>query len=232
MRIKIELNPDKLMLPYSYRRGIQAFIYSCLNQDSAQYYHDFSDDSGMKPFVYSNLLGKFTKNDNKLIFEDKCVLYIASVDLMFLKQIYDYLLQNRMMVLYQQYIPISEIKIIENCSNDGVYTYRCISPITVYQKINDRYKFYSPNDDEFKALIMDNLNNKFFKFYQTDKNEYCNLYQFTNIRKQVCEYKGFYYDAYRLEFKLSATALLHDLVMDTGLGYRNAIGFGMVEKKQ
>jgi len=236
MRLKLKLDVNNLVLPLNYYSGIQAFIYSCLSPDTARSFHDsdiFEDNHAVKPFVFSRLIGEYSTQRNRIIFNDTCVLYIASPMENFLLEIYNFLVHQKNISLYGNYCPIIEIEGFENRSKDGTVRYRTLSPITVYETLEDKTtRYFTPEEEDFRYKLLDNIGHKYLMVYGKEKEEFCNIYNFTNIKRQICKYKDFYYEAYRCEFTVDAPKIIHDLIMDMGLGSRNAIGFGMVEKKK
>lgn len=229
MRLKITFDAIDKALPFNYRKGIHAYIYSALNEDESNTLHNL--DNEIKPFVFSNIIGKYEIVDNKILFKDKCVLYIGSSYINILEEIFDFLTTNKYLSLFGNYFPLVSVEGIENNSIDGVINYRTISPVTVYDtNIDKTTHFYNPSSIEFKNKIKENIRHKYKIVYGKELDEYINVYNLTNIKHKVCEFKGFTYEAYEFSFKFDTKSYIHDLVMDTGIGYRNAIGFGMIEK--
>ena len=60
---------------------------------------------------------------------------------------------------------------------------------------------------------------------------YFNLYMPEHIKKRVCSYKGIKYTAYDFSMKIDTEPAIHSLLLDLGIGSRNAAGFGMLETK-
>ena len=230
MRLKISFTAEQLSLPMDYRRGIQAFLYSCLNPSSGNIYHD---DSGfeIKPFVFSSILGAYKIHDDRIVFDGKCSFFVASFDLNFLNEIYQSVCETGMITLYGNFVEIDEIKPVKNNVRDGTETYNTLSPITVYQTDSEGLRIYlNPDQSEFTELIKENLLHKYELFAGEDYAYPLKIYHYEVQKRMVCMYKETAYVAYRCRFQVTASSLMHELILDTGVGYRNSAGMGMVER--
>ena len=232
MRLQLILNMKNIKLPVSYRRGIQAFLYSSLPARYAASLHETEAQGVIKPFTFSDLKGPYSITDhNEIVFRDSACLYIASSDYEFLSTIYNRLSKTAKIDLCSNFIDIAGIEILENESHDGTIRYRTLSPITVYKTAETGYRqFYSPEDDEFPSLILDNISHKYIQLFNEEMNDYFNIYMPEKIKRRVCSYKNIKYVAYDFSMKIDTTKKIHNLIMDLGIGTRNSIGFGMLEK--
>ena len=229
MRLRLTLDMTEVTVPNDYKRGLQAFIYSSLSAKSSQEIHDL-DSSIVKLFTYSNLLGKCHNVEGGVEFEGRVNWFIASADLMFLDEIYRTVIETKTLSLHGNYIPSKDIKALDNLNINGVVEYRTISPVTVYRSDEEGNREYgNPLDPNYREYIYSSLRRKYEQFYGETCNEYMNLYHIQNCKKRIVGYKNYKYEAYDYTFKFDSSERIHNLIMDTGIGSRNASGFVMVE---
>lgn len=228
MRLKLTLQMNGLHLPFDYRRGIQAFIYSCLSHASAKDLHD-QNDGEVKLFTFSKLDGRVKRDETGLIFSDTAVLWIASPYQILLSQIYQRIMKSHFVDLYGNYVPVLEMDPQENPVYRGPVWYRTISPVTLYTTEENGFRrYYSPEEDNYEDQLLMNISHKYEQIFHDDMDEYFHFYMADHIVKRRCTYKGFIYTAYDFTCKIDTTETVHQIIMDCGLGARNAAGLGMM----
>ena len=232
MRLCIEFTADNLRVPIGYNAGIQAYLYSCLSPTDGTMYHDGSGPShSAKPFTFSNIIGKYSIENKRMIFDGPCRIYVASSDLNFLNQIYTTISETNIISLYGTFVPVDRVMPQSDKTVDGAETYNTLSPICVFLKSpSGKNIALSPEDQEFTDLLKEGLQRKYLDIYGSAYEMPLNIYHYTSVKKMVCAYKNIYYQAYRCSFQVLASSLMHEIILDTGIGMRNAAGFGMVEK--
>lgn len=230
MRLNIEFMADgNTVLPYSYRRGLQAFIYSALDSKDSAYLHDM-EAGRIKPFVFSDILGRYQAIDRGIVFDGKCTFYLSSPSFNLLNEFYNFCIKKETLSLYGNYFPLTRISEDLYKHKDGTVSYRTISPLTVFDiDSNGHSYFYNPDQDEFKEKITDNLSHKYLEIYGKQMDSYFNIYRIEELKRHVVEFKGFKYDAYDISFMADCKDDIHTLMMDCGIGNRNSIGMGMIE---
>lgn len=230
MRLRIRMEMNGTFLPYTYQRGIQAYIYSSFSYDYAQQLHEM-DDGLFTPFVFSDLMGAHESNREGILYTSTAVLFIASPYEDILHEIFEHLTESGFMDIYGNMIPILEVKPVRNQCRDGVRFYHTLSPITMYQTQEDGYRYYpSPVEKEFERMLKENVNRKYEQVHAEETNVYFHFFMPQKVRKHMRQYKNFRYVCYDLSFKIDTTAEIHSLILDMGLGSRNAAGFGMIEE--
>lgn len=230
MRLRIRLDTEGIQLPVDYSRGIQAFIYSSLSINKAKALHD-SEHGIIKPFVFSNIQGPFSISGHTITFTDSAVLEIASSELTILNDLYTLLKRTGKIDIHGHQIDILESEAITNPVCKGAVTYRTISPVTVYDTNPEgHHYFYSPEDEGYAQMIFQNVRRKYQQVYGEETSDFFHIYMPRNIRKRICKYKGFLYTAYDFTMKINTSEKIHNLIMDLGIGARNAAGFGMIKR--
>lgn len=228
MRLKIEFEMDgSIVLPYSYREKIQAFIYSAI--DDGGKLHDL-EIGRIKPFVFSNIIGKYNPCEKGIAFSGRCSLYFASTCFEILNDFYNFCVEKKTLSLNGEYIPLDRISQVQYKNFSGPIAYRTISPVTVYDTTNEgKSVFYNPDDRIFKKKLYENLAHKYMETFNTEMDDYINIYKVKSIKRRIVDYKGFSYEAYDLSFSADCKEKIHTLMMDLGIGNRNSIGLGMIE---
>ena len=151
MRLKIVFNPDGAGIPLHYRQGVQAFLYSIFPLEIAEYMHDMGNIDGskqFKPFVFSNIIGKYTVIDKKIYFSNGAILYFATPISELLASVYLFLQNNPVMVLYDQFMPVVSVQILDESMDDGTYHYGTLSPVTVYSTEDGFTSYAEPYHNE------------------------------------------------------------------------------------
>ena len=108
-----------------------------------------------------------------------------------------------------------------------------ISPVTVYttdQPSGYTY-YYGPDQEDFYRLIDDNFHRKYQAYYGLLPSQYLQMRAVdeASLQKTVTRYKGCYITAWSGRYSLSCTRKYLDFLYQTGLGSKNAQGFGMFE---
>lgn len=230
MRICLKLQMNGTHLPYDYRRGIQAFIYSAMDPETGRLLHD-SGQGVIKLFTFSRILGPCTSDASGITFSKDASLWIASPSVSLLKQIYAMIEMTHHIELFGNFIPVTEMHAEENREYRGTVRYQTLSPVTMYTTGENGYHtYYSPDDADYRERLRMNIARKYEQLTGAPMEEYFNFYRPEQIRKRVCTFKGFRYTAYDFTCSIDTVPLVHSIILDCGLGARNPAGFGMVRK--
>ena len=232
MRLKIVFNPEGSGFPLHYRQGIQAFLYSAFPLEFAEQLHNMKSLDGLKlfkPFVFSNILGKYTLIDRQIYFSDGAVLYFSTPIPELLASVYLFLQQNQVITLYDQFMSIVSVEILDESMEDGTYQYRTLSPITVYTTEDGFTEYADPFHNEYRDMLIENLRRKYEQIYQEPCNDFINIYSFSDVKQNICKFKNTHVVAYRYRCKITTTKNVHDIILNCGLGSKNAAGFGIME---
>ena len=229
MRLRIRLDMTGVWVPFDYRRGIQAFIYSCMDRATGKALHE-GEPGTIKLFSFSRLMGKSVRQGPGSSYTGTAVLVICSPYELILTEIFEKIRRTGHIELYGSFIPVLEMKSIENPGYSGTVGYRTMAPVTVYTTEEDGFhRYYSPEEDDYADRIQANIARKYEQITGTPMTEYFNMYMTEDIRKRVCTYKGFRYTAYDFTCKIDTVPLVHSVILDCGLGARNPAGFGMMD---
>ena len=106
-----------------------------------------------------------------------------------------------------------------------------VSPICVYTTDAETKKtyFYHPGEQEFGMFVNDNFIRKYIACYgiEPESDVIIEPFHVTERDKFVTRYKGFYISGWMGTYCLYGERKYLDFLYQTGLGTRNAQGFGM-----
>ena len=237
MRLKIKLRCKDLRLPLSYKYILQATIYSMLPRDTiGDFYHNQGYDiqeKKYKLFVFSDLYGSYSIQNNQIVFKNEVSFSIASLDIEFIKTIYSYLEMNRSLYMNKQCVEIDSFEMNELAYFSGVKTVmiKTLSPITAYTSKDHYFTYYKPSDDEFEELIINNLEHK-VKAFQYPIDEI--VFKINDViyeKKKILYFKKTMYVAYQSEMRVQVNFDTLNLIYLTGLSAKGSCGFGMIDVK-
>ena len=235
MQIRLEFSGSDISLPLAYQHQLQGLVYHALQ--NREDYRTFLHDSGFadgnrrfKLFTFGRLNGSYRIQGKQIIFPQGFQWELRSADPEFISVISAAFLPgsrhtlcgNELTVvnsaLSDIHIPIERIQI------------RLLSPVTAYQTSTDGHtRYYSPEEEMFYRLIEDNARRKWNAAIGTPSPGPISLTASGAYRKVVTVYKGIYITAWLGRFTLSGQPALLELLYNTGLGAKNAQGFGMFE---
>ena len=172
-----------------------------------------------------------------LILEKKYFFYLSSILDDFLLDISNSFIKKSSFELEDNILYLKSVEVIKlpnfNQKENIIYL---LSPITVYNTIDNKTYFYSPNENKFYELIKQNLLKKYkayYKDYNVDNFDFdIELLKFDNKRdKKVIVYKNNCIISYEGIYKISGDKEILKFAWNTGLGSKNSQGFGMFEVK-
>lgn len=238
MILKIECKlKAPLVLPINYQYMVQSSIYQLLSYDARGKGKKLHDEGAYyynrvyKLFTFGRLHGDLRIDGKKIIFMSRISLEIRSLD----KDIVNILSENidkYGLYLGENYLEPYRLILKETDLEGNKIKIKMDSPITVYRTDeNKKTIYYTPWDGEFYNRINDNLKRK----YEAAHKVKLSAEQFLKIEPQkisdrdkvITKYKGFYIVGWTGEYQLQGENKLLRFLYDTGLGSKNAQGFGM-----
>ncbi|MEO0234388.1 MAG: CRISPR-associated endoribonuclease Cas6 [candidate division WOR-3 bacterium] len=246
MRIEIICCNDQLRsIPLNYNYYLTSAIYKSINvvdKDLAKKIHDDgfyeeNEHKNIKLFTYSFLKGNIFKvKDLDLKLSNGCFKWFISSPLNRLLEIIALgFYELGYLEIKHEYFKIQEIKIRGTPKFKGKDKFICNSPIVVSKLYeNGRVEYLTKIDDEFNIRVNNNLAKKYeilfgekytgkgVNVYASKKYTYTKLIKFKDIKL-----KGIFD-----EITLEGDTDLINIAYDSGLGEKNSMGFGMIEKKE
>ncbi len=238
MRIRIVLDLNNKCIPVNYRNMLVGVCYNFFPRDEmTTMLHDDGMRLGNKKyklFTFSEIYGETTylKDTKQLKFNSNACFDITAFDDNLILNVINFLDNNDGVIFGNQIISIVKYDILEETKlNFDEVTYYTVSPITVYRTIDKFTKFYTPSDEDFKDLIISNLQSKYYLCYKSNMPN-VSINSITNIKKKIVRFRNAIYESYHLNISFSGiNKEIHNVIMSCGLGPKNAIGFGMVSLK-
>lgn len=240
----------KISLPTHYNHIIQAAILNWIEDEAYQkFIHDIGyvyEGRTFKLFTFSKVMGKYTLTANKkeMIFEGKVKLVISSSQTKFIECLERSLRDpNKTWRLGRNEVNIISINKEEEPLVGHEIVVRSLSPIVAYNTILEgdkkKTKYYGPEDVEFENILRQNLIKKYksiavmnsglkIKEFKEDDFKITALKPKT-LSKAIVYYKGFVIVGFNGQFKLQGSPILLQLALETGLGGKNAQGFGCIQ---
>lgn len=236
MQIKLTLsNINTFTIPINYNYQVQSAIYQLLKYDRAfsAYIHNVGFGNPKLPFklfTFGQLNGHCAFRDKKLVFGSDISLEIRSSSEQFCDILKKALLKHGTMTLFDTQLPIKMIEVTDRHITAESVQIRTLSPIVAKApEENGKSIYYSPENEMFQEAVNHNFQRKFAVYFRRPPEHKLEIQPMGYIRKVVTSYKGIWITAYHGDFTLSGESAGLDFLYQTGLGGRNAQGFGMFE---
>ncbi|KAF2955968.1 CRISPR-associated endoribonuclease Cas6 [Marinitoga sp. 38H-ov] len=238
MRLKLYLDYNELILPIHYNHILQGMILKYIdNEDYAEFIHDKGYEYGKrkyKMYTFSRIFGEFELNKNFVKYKNKGQLIISSADNQLMMYVMDRMFRNPIIELLNQKVKISKIDYSSIIPSEKL-TVVTKSAITVYSTFEKDGKkktyYYTPYETEFNELIRKNLINKYKAFYNREPKSYnFHIKNIKNAKEVIVKYKNIVIKGWMGKFELNGDPDLIQFAYDSGIGSKNSIGFGCVEK--
>lgn len=226
-----------ISLPLNYNHIIQSIIYRAIGMmpDYAEFLHEegYSREKRQyKMFQFSQLSGDYYIQNRQIIFKSYISFEIRSPEPLLIRllgesfwnqgiQFGKTLCTDIQMELYDYTIEESEVRI------------QMKSPLTVYStdSENGQTYYYHPEEKEFYERINDNFYRKYQAYYGVSPVSDLKIQKLEEglPKKFVTKYQGSYITAWYGRYLISGKRKYLDFLYQTGLGSKNAQGFGMFE---
>ena len=235
LRIKIILEKENLVLPLAYQSILQGVIYSMIQSTKlGDYYHDVGyqfDKKVFKCFVFSNIFGKYTVENNHLIIQDEFYFYLSSQDEKFIKVIYQYLTTHQYLMIQGEKVKIKLINTFEPkyFSDIKLITIKTLSPMLIYSTKNDFSIYYTPSDDKANQYILNNLIDKSRAYGYPMEQVNFQIKKVDFEKRRMVKYKHCVYPAYLTQMQVEVDYNTLSFIYNCGLSSKNSAGFGMIE---
>ena len=238
MRLKINLSSTKAnyLIPFNYNHILSAIIYRKIaDLDLAAKLH-FSKD--FKFFTFSQIyFSDWKRIKQGIISKDgKFSFYISSPNDNLIKSLVEGHLENTEVDFKGTKLLVEQIELLKKPEFKEKMKMRTMSPVSasIKREIDGKLKIWDlgPGDERFYESVQKNLVNKYVSFYgDFDGSKWVRLRpDMKTAKRRRIEIKGDFHRGYMMEFEMEADARLLEFAYDCGLGERNSMGFGMVER--
>lgn len=242
MRIKLHLRPrDPLFLPIHYHPILQGVIYRNLDEALATWYHERGyayHRRRFKLFTFSRLFARnrlFDRENGKIVFVGTVHFHVGAVDTEFLESFASFLVRKGKIRMGRQVCDVVGVEVEVPPPHARPVRVRTLSPVTVYRTHESasgkrKTRFYHPEEKEFAELVLGNLERKARALWGKAPPLEEAWIRPVRVGKQVITYfKGTLIKAWDGKFEVNLPEPYFRLMLDAGLGAKNAQGFGMVE---
>lgn len=234
--ITINIKPDgtAISLPIDYHHILQAVVYDLMRNGTANAsLHDTGclfGNRAYKLFTFGPPTGIFHRAGNKIVFDDMFSFEVRMWD----KQLMDLIRGNIAdrgirfgSEIYRNVTCSTATNRIE--SDDIIISMQ--SPICLYttDSLTHHTHYIRPRDPEFGPAVSHNFNRKYAAATGSEPDSEISL-SVIDVRpgdKYVTRYKNFIIEGYKGTYRLKGKPEYLSFLYDTGLGAKNAQGFGM-----
>jgi CRISPR-associated endoribonuclease Cas6 len=241
MVIKLEFKPvnnEMVDLPVHYNRPLQGMFYNLMSDAIPEYHDDGTliDNKKLKLFTFSRIypLSSFKVEHKRMKFYGSFVVYFASPMQEIIDAIFKSIESEEVFRVERNYFTLKKTEMVIETTNETLLV-KTLSPITTYSTIilpnGNRYTHYfSPYSTDFKKLVEENLKRKANALGIETKRKCLSIepYGITEKNEKLLFYKGIIIKGWTGYFKLKGNKELISLTLNSGLGAKNAQGFGMV----
>lgn len=244
MRVTIEFGADEnIVLPVNYNNMVQAFLYKHISdRDYQSFIHDEGYRIGgkqFKLFTFSRLLGNYRINNEakKIVFSAPVSLVIAAAVEPFITDLAETLINTSNCNLGANNLNIMSIAVHRLPELKDKTRIKMLSPMTVYTTKQygqqKKTQYYSPWREQFSSALHHNLKAKFEALYgekaPADSFDITPIGTQEKRMKTITVYKGTIIEAYHGIYDLQGHPEIIRVAYNTGLGGKNAQGFGCWE---
>lgn len=236
MQLIVNINLEEpLVLPLNYNHIVQAIIYRTLSviPEYADFIHDVgytTENRSFKMFHFGQLMGEYRIERHNIIFDHFVSLEIRSPQPLFINILRESFAQNGITFGGKVYEDIS-LEMYDYTVEEEELLIEMKSPLTVYSSdpVSGRTYYFEPMESGFAEMIDENFKRKYEAYYgiRPFSSVEVKLKEGYRPRKIVTKYQGIYVNAWLGQYCLKGERKYLDFLYQTGLGAKNAQGFGM-----
>ncbi|QEK11538.1 CRISPR-associated endoribonuclease Cas6 [Crassaminicella thermophila] len=237
MKLKIILQAKEFFaLPINYNHMLQNKILELLNKKNSNFLHNEGYKVKWKSFKLFNFSSlevekkKICKN-KIFVYPGKVILGISSADENFIFDFIDGIITNKGIDFKEGKLDLVSIFSSKELNGNKLVVF-AKTPIVVTKPYSEKaIDFFTPRDAEYLASIEKNLKDKYEAFYNKkyDKELEIEIMDESKVYKKIRKYKKWVYEGYIMGVILNGNNDILNLAYKTGLGSKNAQGFGFVE---
>lgn len=226
-----------LILPINYNHILQSVIYHSLGvlPGYATYLHEAGfgkEKRQYRMFQFGQLKGNYKIENKKIIFESNVMFEVRSPEPLLMNLLAESFRKNGVIFGERCYRDV-EIELFDYTVEETELRIQMCSPVTVYTTDSDSGTtyYYGPDEPEFYQAVQQNFYRKYQAYYGVRPTSIIQISEIAEHkeRKFVTKYQGSYITGWFGMFCLSGERKYLDFLYQTGLGAKNAQGFGMFQ---
>ena len=237
MQLHLKFTGENIVVPMAHQAMVQGMIYNALGEDPdyQRFLHETGyavGDRSFRHFVFGRLRGPYARVPAGLRFEEGFSLEIRSARGRFVQLLMGGMRPGSIHRLGGNSVTVAEVRLEDRHVTAGDIEIRIDSPVTVHSTLDDGSTFFpDPFDPEYSRLLAENTKNKWLSLYKTLPPGGLGFapLEVTERDKVVTRFKGFCLTGWRGTYRLLGEPQVLDLLYQTGLGSRNAQGFGLFD---
>lgn len=233
------LPSEGLILPFAHSAILQGVLYRLLSFDpslSEEIHNKQSKFSrAYKFFCFSDISGPYKIRYKTLNYSDTFEWEIRSADDKIIDTIQRSVLTKPFFEINHTECHVDSVETACKTFMNNEYIFNAKTPIIVSDTLENGYMlYYNPFQPEFTKKLTDNLVRKYQAFYgQLPVSEISiTVLDPDDKNKCVTRYKDTIINAWYGNYLIKADKDVIDFIYYTGLGRRNAAGFGTVSEKK
>ena len=228
---------EPCILPLSYHHIVQSAIYELTSENDENECREHKggvhyNTRVYRSFTFGLLDGKYSIINKQISFKEMLSMEIRSMDEHIVQLIMDNAIKNGIR-LGKNLIPNIKVERQDYKVLDNDIVISMNSPICVYETDPEskHTHFYTPDETVFYKAISNNFTRKYTAFFgQVPESEITlERVQVKARDKYVTKYKGFILSGWKGIYRLIGKPEYLDFLYQTGLGAKNAQGFGMFD---
>lgn len=238
MQLTIEMKFDgELVFPIGHHHIMQSVIYHNLknNLEYSNYLHNqgyLEKNRRFKMFTFGPLNGRYQIRNKEICFLEQIRFEVRSPETMMIRTLEDSVRENGI-IFGEKRISKIYTRLNDKSVEKNRIQIRMQSPITTRSTDASTKKtvFYHPDDPEFSNRINGNFIRKYKAFFGVEPTGGIQIesVRVTDKDRYITQYKGFVICGWLGEYILSGERKYLDFLYQTGLGEKNAQGFGMFD---
>lgn len=183
-------------------------------------------------FQFSQLKGEYRIENKRITFFSEVSFEVRSPEPLLIRLLGDCIWENGVTFGDHVYTEV-QLELYDYTVEEKELLIRMKSPLTVYATDEESEKtfYFSPDDPVFYDMVNDNFFRKYQAYYGITPVSGIHLETHGNKfpKKLVTRYKGILITAWYGTYQLTGERKYLDFLYQTGLGAKNAQGFGMFE---
>lgn len=227
-----------LRISFAHFKALQGLAYSLIGHDRAlaQEIHDrsYPDKKSFKFFCFSDIIGRYQNNGEKLIYKSTITWELRSADDRVINAAEQYVSANSAVKIGNQLCRIISYEMREKHFCTDTLTVRMNTPIVVYHtEASGFVRYFHPYEQAFCDAVINNIKNKYEMFYDKPLPgdvAFINK-KLSDKDKCITHYEKSVITAWYGEYQITASPEILDFIWHTGLGGKNSMGFGTVIEK-